>query len=341
MSETRAIADRIADLPTPAEHALMVGHEGPLDAFRTAQDGGRAHHAWLLAGPRGIGKATAAYRMAADVLSGGTAEPDGAVVRQITGGGHPGLLTLSRPWDEKAKRFRTQLPVDEVRRTRAFFGHTAGGGEQRVCIVDAADDMNPSSANALLKILEEPPAQATFLVVAHSPGRLLPTIRSRCRTLAFKPLKDGEVADVVSRLSPDTSRDDLQQAVRVAAGAPRTAFTVLQGNVLAQFARFERIAARPDAPAWADVHALAEAATARGGDFETFLDLVFGWIGARARAEVGQGGSPGSLVRWARLWDDARETRERAATFNLDRKQVVLDLFALLFAGEGRSTPAR
>ena len=343
MSEERPVADRIDGVPAPAEHALLVGHEKAAATFRSALGGGRLHHAWLLTGPRGIGKATAAYRMAAEALASGSTTADGALGRQIASGGHPSLLTLTRPWDEKAKRFRNQLPVDEVRRTQAFFGLTAAEG-RRVCIVDAADDMNASSANALLKILEEPPARTIFFVIAHAPGRLLPTIRSRCRTLPFAPLEAAQVEEVVTTLLPGMDADAVRRAAAIAAGAPRTALTVLQGDVLDHFARFETlaVAAARGSARWTDVHALAERATARGGDFDTFLDLVFGWIGERLREAADEAGAPrGSLVRWAKLWDDAREARERAAVFNLNRKQVVLDLFDLLCEREGGGASAR
>ena len=340
MSEERLIADRIADLPTPAEHRLLVGHDAPMEEFADAAGGGRMHHAWLLAGPKGIGKATAAFRIAARVLNGAPLAHDAAIYRQIASGAHPGLLALTRPWDDKAKRFRTQLPIEEVRRTQAFFGFT-GGGDRRVCIVDAADDMNASSANALLKILEEPPRGSLFLVVAHSPGRLLPTIRSRCRTLAFKPLPRSQVTQVVRTLDPAHDDDEIKTAVRIADGAPRTALTILQGNVLKQFSRFETLASGN--PRWTDVHALAEAAAARGGEFETFLDLVAGWIGERMRMEAKSApdGRDRSLVRWAQLWEDARSSRQRASVFNLDKKQVVLDLLSRLFETQARATTDR
>ena len=343
MTDERPVADRIEGVPTPAEHDLLVGHDRPLEAFLDALRTERLHHAWLLAGPKGIGKATAAFRMAADVLSRGSDRSRAEVLAQVGRGGHPGLLVMSRPWDEKAKRFRAQLPIDGVRKSQAFFGLTAGGGERRVCIVDAADDMNASSANALLKVLEEPPARSLFFVIAHSPGRLLPTIRSRCRTLAFSPLTREGVEEVIGGLMPSADRTDVSRVARSADGAPRNAFTMLQGDVLPLFDMFERLANQMTTKggrlAWNDVHKLAEAA-AKGGDFDAFLDLVFSWIAERMRAEVATGGSSGSLVRWPRLWEEIGEARNRAAVYNLDKKQVILDLFTLL-SGSERATAAR
>ena len=321
------IADRIENLPVPSEHDALVGHARQIETLREAFAGSRPHHAWLLAGPKGIGKATTAIRIATELVAGGGFDRTRA---QVAAHAHPALLHLTRPWDDRTKRFRTQLPVEEVRRTSAFFGMTAAGSKRRICIVDAADDMNASSANALLKILEEPPDGAVFFIIAHAPGRLLPTIRSRCRTLTFQLLDDHDVASAVDSLVPNATSGDIERAVLVAKGSVRMALRVLLGDVLDLVARFDRavegsLSGRPSRLA---AHDVAERATARGADFETFMDIALDRIAARIRAPS----TPeAALVRWADLWERVRESRERATTFNLDRRQVVLDLFALLF----------
>src|SRR5947209_1685077 len=196
------------DIRHPRETLSLYGHAEAEQAFLTAYRGGRMPHAWLIGGVGigGIGKATLAYRMARFLF----AHPDQAaedvrkssslalpadhpVARRIAAQGHPDLLALERVEDEKGK-MPTMISVDLVRRTIGFFGSTAGEGGWRVCIVDSADELNPSGANALLKILEEPPAKALLLVVSHAPGRLLPTIRSRCRRLMLRPLAAADVA---------------------------------------------------------------------------------------------------------------------------------------------------
>ena len=159
---------------------------------------GRMHHAWLLAGRAGIGKATLAYRLARHVLarpderdhSGKSLEvpTDSAAARQVAALSHPGLLVLRRPYDTKSKRFVSAIPVDEVRRLKSFLGLTSGENAWRVVIVDTADELNLNAANALLKSLEEPPRRALFMLVASEPSGLLPTIRSRCRRLDLQPL---------------------------------------------------------------------------------------------------------------------------------------------------------
>jgi DNA polymerase-3 subunit delta' len=193
----------------PHQRNVLIGHGETETSLLEAYRSERLHHAWILGGPKGIGKATLAFRYR-QVCSGAirtgsgrkrrwlqdlSVPEDHPVVRQVAAGGHPNILHLRRPWDDKGKRFKADLPVDEVRRTVSFFGTTASARAWRVCIVDAADDMNASSANALLKILEEPPERCLFLVLSHAPGRLLPTIRSRCRRLDLAPLSETDIAN--------------------------------------------------------------------------------------------------------------------------------------------------
>lgn len=205
-------ADRLEGVLHPRETLRVLGHERAERAFLAAWNAQRPHHAWLLRGPPGIGKACFAYRLARFLLShppdeggllGMTAEPDtaaseaaetldvptlGSAARQIAAGSHPGLIELRRPWDEKTKRFRKEIGVAQVRKLLDFFQMSAADGGWRVAIVDPADDLNTAAANALLKMLEEPPERSIFLLVTHAPGRLLATIRSRARALDLMPL---------------------------------------------------------------------------------------------------------------------------------------------------------
>src|SRR4051794_4723778 len=202
-------------------------------------------HAWLIGGPRGVGKATLAYRMARFVFAhpSPTAQSvqnaahlalpaDHPVVRRTAAQGHPDLLALERVADEKGK-LPMFIPVDMVRKTIGFFGSTAGEGGWRVCIVDSADEMNAAGANALLKILEEPPARSLLLVVSHSPGRLLPTIRSRCRRLALRALSPEDVAraaaDALQRHAADA---EIKAAAAASDGSVARALDLLAGTAL-------------------------------------------------------------------------------------------------------------
>src|SRR5579871_3007295 len=192
-------------LPRPRDTTVLFGHEAAERAFLGACRSGRLPHAWLIGGEPGIGKATLAYRIARFVL----AHPDLSqlpadatlalardhrTVRRIAAGAHTDLLALERTVSETTGKLRTVITVDQVRRLSTFFGSTAGEGGWRVCIVDSADELQyPNASNALLKMLEEPPPRSLFLLVSHAPGRLLPTIRSRCRRLALRPLAQADV----------------------------------------------------------------------------------------------------------------------------------------------------
>ncbi|MET0469591.1 MAG: DNA polymerase III subunit delta', partial [Xanthobacteraceae bacterium] len=185
----------------PRETTVLHGHAEAERALLEAYRGRRFHHAWLIAGPAGIGKATLAYRMARFVLAHPDprtpavqratslhVDTDHPVARRIAAQAHGDLLVLERTVNEKTNKLRQDIQVDDVRRTVTFFGSTAGEGGWRVAIVDAVDELNREGANALLKILEEPPRRAVLLLVSHSAARVLPTIRSRCRLLALRPL---------------------------------------------------------------------------------------------------------------------------------------------------------
>src|SRR6266481_5432127 len=201
---TRSEDDDKSDPPVPRETTVLFGHDSAERAFLAVYRSGRVPHAWLIGGEPGIGKATLAYRIARFVL----AHPDPSrvpiatslaldpahpTVRRIAVNAHTDLLALERTPGDNGK-MRTVITVEQVRRLASFFGSTAGEGGWRVCIVDSAAELKyPEGSNALLKMLEEPPARSLFLLVSHAPGRLLPTIRSRCRRLTLKPLGQGDV----------------------------------------------------------------------------------------------------------------------------------------------------
>ncbi|MEO1103116.1 MAG: DNA polymerase III subunit delta', partial [Pseudomonadota bacterium] len=205
--------DLLDNAPPPRENHVLFGHAAQISslahAFRSAPPQGL-----ILEGPRGIGKASIAFRLARALLSGAALTDDLATPdedrtsHQISAGTHPSLLHLTRAYDEKAKRFKSELSVDTVRRIVPFLGNSAAGGGWRVVIVDASDDMNLNAANALLKNLEEPPRQTLFILVAHVAGRVLPTIRSRCRTVRFRPLPNQDVAAALSHLGADPGLAD-------------------------------------------------------------------------------------------------------------------------------------
>ena len=258
---------------SPRETTALFGHAEAEKALLDAYKSGRIAHAWLIGGPPGIGKATLAYRMARFVLanpdpqspavqkaSSLAVEPDYPVARRIAAQAQGDLLTVERVINEQTGKLYTVIRVDDVRRTVAFFGSTAGEGGWRVAIVDAVDELQREGANALLKILEEPPQRSLVLLVSHAPGRELPTIRSRCRRLLLRPL---DVDDVTLALAEATGKDrrddDVREAAAAAAGSAGRALDLLEGQALALRQRvFDLLAQLPDVDARA-LHALGDA----------------------------------------------------------------------------------
>lgn len=334
------ILDAIEGVPLPREHGHLFGHGEAEQELLSAYQSERMHHAWILGGPKGVGKATLAFRFARFVLE--NPQRNSPVVqtatslsvpetshtaRMIAAGSHADLLHLKRPWDEKTKRFKRDLPVDEVRRTVSFFGSTSAGGTWRICIVDAADDMNASAANALLKVLEEPPERSLFLVLSHNPGRLLPTIRSRCRRLELRRLDDGQMSQTLGAFgfSPDEAGVYSPAVLSMADGCPRHAMLALGGEGREVADRFFGLMQSVPAIDMAEGHRFADLVAARGSDdaWYTFLDLARGFLSDRVRKDAQQGA--GSLVRWAEVWEKVSDAAAAADALNLDRKQVVLN----------------
>ncbi|MHA1560468.1 MAG: DNA polymerase III subunit delta', partial [Alphaproteobacteria bacterium] len=228
------LIDALSGWPMPEQQESWLGEASVEAQLREAYVGGRMHHAWLIGGPKGVGKATLAFRAARYILanpdpalatpgSSLAVAPDDRVFRKIAAGAHPNLLVLRRPWDEQAKRYRSELTVGEVRRIQSFFGSTAGEKGARICIVDTADELNASAANALLKVLEEPPAQGLFFIVSSRPGRLLPTIRSRCRRLDLRPIQRDAVRAALAEGEPESLTAEIDLAASLSSGSLRRA----------------------------------------------------------------------------------------------------------------------
>ena len=255
------MADSSSDssVPQPRETTVLFGHaeaeQTLLDAYRS----GRVPHAWLIGGPSGIGKATLAYRMARFVLAHPdpaapavqkakslAVAPDHPVARRIAGQAHSDLLTIHRVINEKTGKLFTETRVEDVRRSVPFFGSTAGEGGWRVAIVDPVEDLNRNGENALLKVLEEPPPRALLLLVSHAPGRVLPTIRSRCRTLLLRPLELEGCHARPPRRSAKKRQRPKSAPPAAADGSVGRALMLLEGDALELRAAGDR-AARPAA----------------------------------------------------------------------------------------------
>src|ERR1700755_1485327 len=227
----------------PRETPDLFGHREAETALLNAYRSGRIPHAWLIGGAQGIGKATLAYRMARFVLTHRqpragavqraetlAVDPEDHVARQSTAGAHGGVLVLERGLNDRGV-MRTVITVDETRETISFFGSTAAVDGWRICIVDTVDELNPNAANALLKVLEEPPQQSLFLLVSHAPARALPTILSRDRTLSLRPLATPDVTRAaVQATGIEASDPALVEAAEASEGSVSRALTLLGGD---------------------------------------------------------------------------------------------------------------
>lgn len=344
--EEQPESDRLEGFPHPRETRALIGQGAAERAFLDAWRGGRLHHAWLIAGPEGIGKATLAYRIARFVLAhpdpdapaaraagGLDVDPDDPAARRIAARSHPDLIVVRRGWNAARKTFHSSLAVDEVRRAGRFFALTSGQGGWRVAIIDSVDEMNPNAANALLKTLEEPPARALILIVSHAPGRLLATIRSRCRRLALAPLAPDDLLAAVAGAGGGEALAALagterERLVRLARGSVRRALQLLAGDGLALHAQIAAVLAAPPGSAERDIHALAERLARRGGEAE--FDFAIAAIGdlIAERIEAGAGRLSGaSLARLAEVWEKISRLAAETATFHYDRRQVILTAF--------------
>jgi DNA polymerase-3 subunit delta' len=315
----------VAAPPHPRDAFALEGAQSQEQAFLDALERGRLHHAWLLTGPEGVGKATFAFRAARRLLG---AAPDanfgllGArmtdpVVRQVSARSHPDLLVLER-YTEDGKP-RKVIPVDEARQLGAFFSQTPATAPYRVAIVDAADDLNVNAANAILKTLEEPPPRGVLLLVSHAPGRLLPTIRSRCRRLAFTaPGEDVTAGFLETRtaLSPDQAL----RLARMAGGAPGLALRLAAADALKADDEAHEILRT--LPRLDDGAMLALADSFRGpegqGRFNLLIERIMDQIRAMAVGQATAGGGVG-LDRWVQAWERLSVLPDQTEGLNLDR----------------------
>ncbi|MDF1856287.1 DNA polymerase III subunit delta' [Pseudooceanicola sp.] len=353
--------DRIDGAPHPRDTPEIFGQDAAQAGFLTAFNSGHLHHAWLITGPKGTGKATLAWSIARFLLATPLADsaglfgapppvetlaidPEHPVARRMRSGAEQGLFVLRRPYDDKAKRLKQEITVDEARKMKGFFALSSADGGRRVVIVDAADEMNVNAANAILKILEEPPAKTTILMVAHRPSALLPTIRSRCRELRLAPLSVQDIARALDQAGIDTAgQTDALAALAAGSAGEAMRLCLLEGpklyaELIATFAGLPRLDRRR-------ALTLADSAAARGAEERRklvhSLTALFlarlartGAIGAPPSPEA----APGEATLLARLAPDSAAARRWAeaaeligararhgAAVNLDPAALILD----------------
>lgn len=332
-------------IPPPEMNGELIGHEAAEAELLSALRAGRLHHAWLITGAKGVGKATLAFRLARFLLRHGNdaraivnatalAVPsDDPIARQVASGAAQDLLVLRLPRDERTGAEKSVIPVDEIRKLQPFFGLAAGAGGWRIAIVDAVDDLNRNAANALLKSLEEPPERAVLLLLANAPGRLLPTIRSRCRRLHLSPLTPHDLADRLPALGdrlklPMLTVSDAARLSALAGGRIGRALDLWAHNGV-QLARIvdQTLGAWPDLSP-RTTGALLDRAK---GDYELISELVIAALrGAARAAAVGDGsaaiaklakGAPAAV--WAELAGELENLLARGEAINMDERMMI------------------
>jgi len=353
-----------SQLLPPRANPELIGQEKAQEVLLRAFDSGRMPHAWLLTGARGIGKATLAYRFARYALSARDEAPglfgempakslemtsEDPVFRRVAAEGHSDLMTLERRADE-AGRVRSVIQVEDVRKAIAFLHMTAGEGGWRVLVVDAVDEMNRNAANALLKVLEEPPEKALLLLVSHAPGRLLPTVRSRCCHLPLSPLLPETIMGLLERYAEGISADEASATAHLSEGSLGRALELWESGGLEVYEALVEILSSAPILDMKAVHAFAErlAKESDGSTFRLGMDLYLQWIARTAEAAC-TGQMPAnlsgaeadvvqrllswhSLAHWLDLWEKISRLKARCESVNLDRKQVVVTAFLELEA---------
>jgi DNA polymerase-3 subunit delta' len=366
--------------PSPRSNPLLNGHSGAEEMLLRAWRSGRMPHAWLLTGPRGVGKATLAYRFARFALAEGAAEAENAsqsglfggtsvpppdtlgldinhpVFRRVAAGGHPDLFTLERGLiHPETKKPTQEIVVGHVRRVNEQLRLTPVEGGWRVAVIDEAEAMNSNAANAFLKLLEEPPARSLILLVSHAPGRLLPTIRSRCRVLNLAALTDQQVDTLLKQYRPAMDVKDRATLIRLGTGSIGRALELeerggveLYGELLALLGQLPKL----DVPA---IHAFAER-MARGATasedpaagFRTTIELLTEWSSRLAKFSATQGSvwedeaaltrrlAPAGALPWLDVVDRIRGLGSATEGVNLDRKQALIAAFLTVESAASR-----
>ncbi len=356
------LSDCIENCDHPRSSVDLIGHQSACKRLFEAYVSGKMPHAWIISGEAGIGKATLAYRLARFIfkypdistikpgMSGLHVDVDDPVFRRVNAGAHADLLVLRREFNDKRKKLFTEIRAGDVRRTGRFFSQSASEGGWRICILDTADEMSLTAANALLKILEEPPRQALFLILSNTPHRLLPTIRSRCCKLSLAPLGEEDVRAVFEKHIADEYRPadaDMAVLARLSNGSPGRAIRLALSDGAAAYRNIHGFMNALPGLDLVAAHALASdlGGAGRITQFNIFFDLLEDWIHAMVQGGLGMGGDeiiggegdiirrlapPESLAHWSTLWEKVNLSLARARALNLDRKQLVLDtLFSL------------
>lgn len=337
--------------PDPAANPDLLGHDQAIGTLEQALASGRLHHGWLFHGRRGIGKATLAYRFARILLAGhgrpGLAlDADHPVFTQVAGGHHPDLTVIEQERDPKTGKLKPEIPVDKVRTGAGKLHSTSAIADRRVLIVDGAEHLNRNAANALLKPLEEPPSGAVLILISHRPGRVAPTLRSRCAKLPMQGLDEATLTELLGRYQPDLAADARAPIVSMVNGSISRALELAGGDWLQTYEKVVRTLAaeRPDPLAIEDLATALAKWSAKEG-FPVVIDLiqtVFGRIVAQVtdrstsslfvnEAEhLGRLAARQGLDRWAGMWEKIGRLSAAVDGVNLDHAQALAQILSAM-----------
>jgi DNA polymerase-3 subunit delta' len=336
--------------PAPRANPHLLGHEATEAMLAEAIRSGRLHHAWLVTGPEGIGKATLAFRFARRLLAGGMAGEDLALpethptFRRVAAASHADLLTVARSLNDKGK-LRSEIVVEDVRKVGDFLRLTPAEGGWRVVVLDGAEDMNRNAANALLKVLEEPPPRAILLLVCSAAGRLMPTIRSRCRRLPLGPLPEEVVRTLLGRYAPELEPDAATRLAGIAEGSIGRALALAAGGGVSQAALVDQVLANLGALDAGRAHAVADALGRDEDAFATFMELLAAGVAAAVREAARGHADPDQarllgdrpLAAWVDVWHGLRRLQDETEHAYLDKRQAVVSGLRMLATGNAKA----
>jgi DNA polymerase III subunit delta' len=353
--------DRLLDFPHPGKTPHFYGHEEQTQALHRAITSGRFPHAWIFSGPEGIGKATLAYRLARFILkyppgnkcddiadqTGLDIPVNDVVFQQVAAQSHPGLKIIKRPYDHRTKRLKGEIPVDEIRSLHKLFNATTTDGGWRIALIDCADEMNRNAANALLKMLEEPPKNSAIILISHQSGALLPTIRSRCRMLQFNALPENHILQIMDEhLASGFDLDATERTTiaRLANGSAGNALQLACGSGLKAHENLISLLESLPRLNGVKAHEIAERLSRRDAqdEFRFFRRLLCQWLNMFVRFcttneefnlpkreyDLCQRlGSHVDLEPWLEVWEKTQSSFRQAEVLNLDKRQLLLTIF--------------
>lgn len=325
-------ADQLPQLLPAEANRTLVGHQTAYNSIVDAYESGKLHHAWLIAGQKGIGKATFAFNVTRELLVRSGDESPERVAQMLALGSHPNVKVIRRAFNHKTGKFAANISVDSVRSAVSFFQTSAAAAGLRICIVDSIDDMNANAANALLKTLEEPPANTLFLLVINRLGATLPTIRSRCRLLKLSVLNDDEVLSVVSNALTIPDGEETDHILDMARGRPRKAFEAILAMENPLLSLIASAARSPSQLTEMQVLDIASQLAGAKDDaiWKIAIEMLTNAIAVQTKNALGADRHSPVLANALAVWEKTDEQLAEQAIFNLDKKQTIITILDAL-----------